>query len=181
MRKKTPHVASLDEVKITRDGETAVIEYDDRSVATVHLKIGASVQTMTDEEILAVHNDILLAQARQLSEYEYVATEIPEGLPQIRYEERCQQWVPRGSVLRCQVSDGGPDGEATIYIDDHELSLEEFGGLLTAYAGWGMRVVFVPRDETGRHPPIEVRDVGDGEPVCGLRPRDAGEQCGATS
>ena len=175
MRKKAPHVASLDEVKILRDGEAAVIEYNDPSVAIVHLKIGAAVQTMTDEEILTVHNDILLTQARLAAEYEHVATEIPEGRPQVRYEEQCRQWVPRGSVLRCHVSDGGPDGEATVYIDDHELSLEEFGRLLTAYAGWGMRIVFVPRDETDKHPPIQVRDVRDGDPVCGLLPRDAGQ------
>ena len=35
---------------------------------------------------------------------------------------------------------GGEDGEATVYIDDHELSLREFGWLLCTHAGWGKRV-----------------------------------------
>jgi hypothetical protein len=64
-------------------------------------------------------------------------------------------------VLRCVISDGGPDGQAIIYIDDHELSLEEFGRLLTTYAGWGMRTVFVPDDQIDEEPQIEVRDPDD--------------------
>jgi len=165
MQKKAPHIASLDEVRILRDGEEAVIEYSDPSVATVHLQIGMSLGSMTDEEILDVHNGILLAHKRLAAENEYVATEIPEGQPQIRYSEERAQWVPRSAVLRCEVHDGGPDGEATVSIDDRELSLEEFGRLLTTYAGWGMRIVFVPRDETCKSPPIEVRDVKEGDPV----------------
>ena len=52
MPRKRPFVASLNEVRITRDGETAIIEYADPDVWTTHFKLGAEVQTMSDEEIL---------------------------------------------------------------------------------------------------------------------------------
>ena len=49
-------------------------------------------------------------------------------------------------------------GNAVICIDDQELSLEQFGRLLTTYAGWGMRIVFVPDDEIDKEPYVEVRE-----------------------
>jgi hypothetical protein len=61
-------------------------------------------------------------------------------------------------VLRCVVDDSGPDGEAIIHIDDQPLSLPEFGRLLCTYAGWGMRITFVPEEELAQPPRIEVRD-----------------------
>ena len=66
-------------------------------------------------------------------------------------------------MLRCVISDGGPGNEPIIYIDDHALSWQEFGRLLTTYAGWGMRVIFVPEDETHVTPPIEVREPREDE------------------
>lgn len=60
----------------------------------------------------------------------------------------------------CYIEDGGPDGEAQIEIDDTWLSLQEFGRLLTTYAGWGMRIIFVP-EATDPQPPIEVREPED--------------------
>jgi len=62
------------------------------------------------------------------------------------------------------VDDGGPGGEPVIHIDEHELSWEEFGRLLTTYAGWGMQIVIVPEDETEREPRVEVREPGPDEP-----------------
>lgn len=171
MPRKRPYVDTPDAVRIRREGDVAVLTYKDASVATVHLKVGPSLGSMTDADVLALHNRVLLAQERRACEREYVAIEIPAGRPQVTYTKECDQWVPRGSVLRCVVHDGGPDGEATVEIDDHELSLEQFGRLLTFYAGWGMRILFVPREETGNSPAIEVRDVKDGEPVCTERPR----------
>jgi hypothetical protein len=51
----------------------------------------------------------------------------------------------RGAVLWCAVHDD--DDQAVIEIDERELSIEEFGRLLKTYAGWGMRISFVPEDE----------------------------------
>ena len=159
MRKKRPRVATLDEVRISRDGEDAIIEFVDSTVATMHLKLGPEVQRMTDEEILDRFNAVVLAMEQRAAEYEHVAVEVPPGSPQIKYFEPGDQWTPRGAVLRCIIDDN-EDGEAVITIDDQELSMPEFGRLLTTYAGWGMRIVFVPDDEIEIPPRIEVREPG---------------------
>ena len=50
------------------------------------------------------------------------------------------------------------DGQLVVGIDDQELSLQEFGRMLTTYAGWGMRIEFVPDDQLHRRPALEVRE-----------------------
>jgi hypothetical protein len=156
MRKKRPRIATLDEVRISRDSEDAIIEFVDSTVATMHLRLGPDVQQMTDDEILENFNFVILAQQQMAAEYEHVAVEVPPGSPQIKYFERGDQWTPRGAVLRCLIDDY--DGEAVISIDDQELSMREFGRLLATYAGWGMRIAFVPDDEIETPPRIEVRE-----------------------
>jgi hypothetical protein len=99
----------------------------------------------------------MIAQQRLAAEHPYVAVEVPPGRPQIRYFPNGDQWVPRGGVVRCVVEDD-EQGQAVIFVDDQKLSLEEFGRLLTTYAGWGMRIEFTPEDETGQRPRLEVRD-----------------------
>ena len=158
MRKRKPHIALLQEVTIGREGEHGVIAYLDDSISVTYLHIGPQLEGMTDEEILMVHNDILRAQERLRTEHPHIAVEIPEGSPQIEYSAACDQWVPRGEVLRCVISDGGPDFEAMVRVDDRELSMSEFGRLLLTYNGWGMRIVFVPEEEIGIMPTIEVRE-----------------------
>jgi hypothetical protein len=161
MRKKKPQIASLDQVKITRQDDYAVIEYADSSVSTVNFKIGPEMAKMTDQEILDCHNDCIRVRERMRAEYVHVAVEIPPGKPQIEYFDKGMQWVPRGGVLRCVITDRGPRGEPTIHIDDHDLSLHEFGRLLSTYGGWGMRITFVPDDELHEEPPVKVRDPAD--------------------
>ena len=82
---------------------------------------------------------------------------MPLGSPQIKYFARGNQWCPRGRVLRCLVGDD-ENGQLVVGIDDQELSLEEFGRMLTTYAGWGMRIEFVPDDQLHRRPALEVRE-----------------------
>ena len=162
MRKKRPRVASADEVRITRDGEAALIEFADSSIASTHLTIGPDIADMTDQEILTCYNDCVRAQAHAAANYEHVAIEIPVGRPQIEYEARSRQWVPRGDVLRCVIEDD-ENREPVIYIDDEELSWQEFGRMLATYAGWGMRIKFVPDDSTHEEPVTEVREPRKGE------------------
>jgi len=81
---------------------------------------------------------------------------VPVGQPQIEYSELSDQWTPVASVLRCVIEDGGPDYETSIWIDDRQLSLREFGRLLSTYNGWGMRIAFVPDDEIDWDPEIRV-------------------------
>jgi hypothetical protein len=137
---------------------TGRIEYADERIWTTHFKLGPGVQDMTDQQILDRWKDCVLAQEEVAAEYEHIAVEIPPGKPQVEYFEKGYEWTPRGDVLRCLIDDGGPGGEPVIHIDDHELSWEEFGRLLTTHAGWGMRIVFVPADELHETPQIEVHE-----------------------
>ena len=156
MKRKECYIARLDEVTITRDGYSAVIRYKEEGILTTHLKIGPEIAGMSDEAILELFNDTLRAQAQLAAEYKHVAVEVPLGSPQIKYFARADQWSPRGGVLRCLVED--ENGQLVVGIDDQELSLEEFGRMLTTYAGWGMRIEFVPDDQLHRRPALEVRE-----------------------
>ena len=160
MRTKKPRPASPDEVRITREGDTAIIEYADSSIAVVHLRIGPALPSMTDAEILGMYNEGLEAQAEIAASMDPTLTEIPCGLAQIEYSERSDQWVPRGQVLRCHI-DHAEDGETVIQIDDVELDMRAFGRMLQVYAGWGMRLAFVEEDEVAYEPEIAVRDPDD--------------------
>lgn len=155
-RFKKPHVATLDEVTITRDGEYADITYRDPTVGGVNLKLGPEVERMTDQEILDCHNEIVLAMQHAVATYKHEAVEVPPGSPQVSYSELCDQWSPRGDVLRCLIQDEGR--RPVIEIDDREFTLEEFGTMLTTFSGWGMRIVFVPDNELEKPPTIVIRE-----------------------
>ncbi len=158
MRLKRPYIATLEQVRIAREGDGAVIEYVEPGFWTTHFRLGPVVHEMTDQEILDRFNEHIEARERLRAEYEHVAIEISPGKPQIEYFDRGDQWTPRGDVLRCVIDGGGPDDEPVIHIDERELSWTEFGRLLATYAGWGMRIVFVPDDETHLAPHVEVRE-----------------------
>lgn len=157
MRRKERYIASLDEVIITREAEDAVIQYRETGIPTTHRKIGPELAEMSDEAILELFNASLRTGAQLAAEYKHVAVEVPLGSAQIKYSAHGSQWCPRGAVLRCLVEDD-ENGQLVVGIDDQELSLEEFGRMLTTYAGWGMRIEFVPDDEVHRRPTLEVRE-----------------------
>jgi hypothetical protein len=156
------HVASPDEVRITRepDGETAVIEYAEDDIGATHFKIGPALKGMTDAAVLERFNETIAAMDQARRDYKHVAVEVPIGQPQIEWSELANQWCARGDVLRCTIHDGGGDDgrEPVIEIDDKQLSWSEFGRMLTTFAGWGMRLVVVPDDQTHEKPTIRVRD-----------------------
>jgi hypothetical protein len=157
MRMHKPRRASLDEVRITREGETAIIENADGSVSTTHLKIGSQIGSMSDAAILNLFNLLVATQEEMAAEFDNRVIEIPLGRPQISYMESADQWVPRGQVLHCHIDDD-ENGELVVHIDDQELRLQEFGRLLRTYAGWGMRITFVPDDRLTEEPEVEVRE-----------------------
>ena len=163
MRIKKPRQASPDEVKISREDDGAVIEFADPTISTTHFKIGPRTHQMSDEAILEMFNDMIAARDQLAAEYENIVIEIPPGQLQIEYTEQSDQWVPRDDLLRCFIEDGGSDGEVTVHIDNQELSLREFGRLLLTYAGWGMRIAFVPDDLIEEEPEVEVREPREGE------------------
>jgi len=112
--------------------------------------------------ILLVFNQTIAAMIRNRDELgDYVAVEVPAGSPQVEHHPgTTNQWTPRGGVLRCVIEDdGGEDGSLpVIYVDDQEFTWEEFGRMLGTYAGWGMRIVFVPDDELEQPPKTVVRE-----------------------
>jgi hypothetical protein len=152
----------MDEVDIARHENAAGISFRDGSVGSTMLTLGPRITTMTDAEILEAYNHTVRAMERSMAEYHYIAVEVPAGNPQISYFPQGDQWTARGNVLRCYIDDGGPDDETQVEIDDHVLSLREFGRLLSAYAGWGMRIVFVPDNRLTEMPEIEVREPEEG-------------------
>ena len=159
-RMKKLHIATLDEVTITRNGEIAEITFRDPTVGGMNLKIGSKVARMTDREILDCFNETILAMQHSVATYKHMAVEIPPGKPQVSYFELGDQWTPRGDVLRCVIHD--EEGRRpVIEIDDREFSLEEFGTMLTTYSGWGMRIVFVPDSDLEKAPVIVVREPED--------------------
>lgn len=156
MRPKKPCRAGFDQVRITRDGTSAIIEHADPTISTTSLTIGPKIDQMTDHDILALYNAIIASQEQILREWDNTVTEIPAGKPQIK-RDREGTFQPRGEVLRCVIeSDAG--GETVICIDDKELSISEFGRLLRIYAGWGMRIAFVPEELVHENPKVAVRE-----------------------
>jgi hypothetical protein len=157
---RRPHRASPDEIKIARDGDTAIIAYADPNVAMTHFKIGREkLGKMTDEEVFAMWNEHIDARDQLMQEYEHVAVEVPPGRPQVEFHERSDRWVPRGDVLRCVVmgSLSSPD-EPFLTIDDRDFTPMEFARMVSTFGGWGMRIVFVPDDELHEAPVVEVRE-----------------------
>jgi hypothetical protein len=158
---KRPFVASPEQVHISRDGDNAIIEYADSEIAITHLKMGADrLASMSDADVLAFWNEHLQASQALRDSYEYVATEVPVGKPQVEYFEPGDQWVARGHVLRCQiVTDAAIPvelDEPVVAIDGRDFSVAEFIKLLGGHGGWGMRIVFVPEDELHKRPEIRI-------------------------
>jgi hypothetical protein len=160
---KRPYVASAEQVRITRNGDDAIIEYADESVATTHLKMGADkLASMTDEQLLKFWNDGIAAGDAHRQSLNYTATEIPGGKPQVEFFEQGNQWTPRGHVVRCQIlSDSAIEpalDEPFVSIDGRDFTLAEFMSLVGSFGGWGMRIEFVPDDELHKRPRLKVRE-----------------------
>lgn len=148
-----PRIATPDNVTISREGDCAVIRFNDAE--TIHLEIGTAIEFMSDSEILDLHNDVVRSQLELAANWR--PTEIADGCPQIKFDREFGQWSAEGHVLRCVIGSGPNTDEPAIEIDNHQLSLEEFGALLSHFEGWGMRIVFVSEDQLCDPPLPEVR------------------------
>ncbi len=157
VKRKERYLVRPDEVIVTRQGETALIQYKETGVPTTQLTLGPIIITLSDAQIVELYNDTLREHAALAASYKNVAIEVPLGSPQIRHSKPSDQWLPRGSVLRCEIPDDA-DGQLVVGIDDQELSLDAFGRLLLGHAGWGMRIEFVPLDRLHHRPALEVRE-----------------------
>jgi hypothetical protein len=74
-----PTRATIDQLRITREGNDAVIDYADAGIAGTRVTIGPDIATMTDREIIDVFNGILAAQKRLLAAWDKAVTEEPPG------------------------------------------------------------------------------------------------------
>jgi len=91
---------------------------------------------MNDREILELHNECMRAQAKRAVEYKHVGCRSASGFSSNRAIVGCDQWVPRGGVWRWLIHDD-EEHQLVVEIDEKELRLEQFGKLLTTYAGLG--------------------------------------------
>jgi len=155
---------SPDEVKITRNGDTAIFTYaDEKNMGGgMNLQIGDKIHGMTDADLLKMHNEIADDMIAARMNHEHVAIEVPIGKPQIKFDKRCNHWLMKGDVLRCFIgsSSDTDDGlmEPEIEVDDQKLSWKEFGRLLVSHEGWGMRLAIVCDDEMHEEPVIVKAD-----------------------
>ena len=101
MHRKKPRPASMDEVKISRDRDDAVIEYADKAIGGMNLRIGPEIADMSDRDILALHNEVVSAMQASADAWEDVVIEIPVGREQVAFRPESDQWSPRGDVVRC--------------------------------------------------------------------------------
>ncbi|MBI4621969.1 MAG: hypothetical protein HY736_01965 [Verrucomicrobia bacterium] len=99
MKRKTRYLVRRDEVTVTRQGETAIIDYKEKGLPGTHLTIGPEIDSMTDAEIVELYNDTLRAEAELAANYKHVVVEVPLGSPQIKYFTDSDQWVPRGGSV----------------------------------------------------------------------------------
>jgi hypothetical protein len=162
LRPRRPPQSTIDQVRISREDEYAIIEHADPAYRTVHLKLGPEIGTLTDREILEVFNRVIAVQEASVADPANRPIEIPRGRPQIEWLEDCQQWSARGDVLKCEVADD-EDGNLVIYVEDHELDAEAFLQLIRPFAGWGMRITFMDESEIHDEPEVIVRDPDDSE------------------
>jgi len=160
LRPRRPPQSTIDQVRISRDGEHAIIEHADPAYGPVNLNLGPEIATLTDREILDVFNDIIAAQEASIADPANRPIEISKGRPQIEWLEDLQQWSARGHVLKCEVSDD-EDGNLVVYIDDKELDSEAFLQLIRPFAGWGMRITFMDESQIHNEPEVIVRDPDD--------------------
>jgi hypothetical protein len=99
MRLKKPTRVSIEQVRITREGNEAIVDHADAGISGAHLTIGPEIATMTDAEIVDLYNGILESQHRLLAELDKTVIEESLGEKQIDYHEDGDQWVLRGDVL----------------------------------------------------------------------------------
>ena len=159
---KRPYVASADQVRIRRDGDDAIIEYADESVATTHLRVGAEkLASMTDDELLAFWNRRHRGQRGPPSEPELHGNGDPRRKAAGRVLRAGEPVDAKGA--RCSLPD--PFGRRPsrqvltsrfVSIDGRDFTLGEFMTMVGTFGGWGMRIEFVPDDELHQRPRLKV-------------------------
>ena len=72
-RPAKPHAATLDQVDIARDGETAIIACRDGQTATRYLHLGPELANMTDRQVLDRFSEIIRVREAWAAEIGIIA------------------------------------------------------------------------------------------------------------
>jgi len=146
-----------------------LVEYQEKQVLVYHKdSLDGGILCIDITEIDSLHEDEILARFNAHIDWilNCIATERPieirEGNPQIKWDRACEQWIPVGDVLRCEVSwhPPGPAGAIAILIDDKRLSGQEFLKLLEVHEGLGMRIEFMDLNRLTNPPKPKIRKRG---------------------
>jgi hypothetical protein len=158
--RRRPYVASPDQVRITRESDAVNIEYGDPQIATTRFVIGEErAATMTDDEVLKLWNDGIIASDEHRRSLTYVATEIPVGRSQLERSELTGALTMRGDIVRCIIEGRAEEADDLfVSVDEHDLTLRQFVQMLEHYEGWGMRIEIVPCDELHVRPKRRTKD-----------------------
>ena len=62
MRIKKPTRVSIEQVRITREGNDAIVDHAEAGISGAHLTIGPEIAAMTDADIVDLYNGILESQ-----------------------------------------------------------------------------------------------------------------------
>lgn len=138
---------SITDLVVAEANEQAMIRHKDcESQAWLCLKL-KDFDKMTEDQVLSRFN-AYIGEILDGIESD-CPVEIVAGHPQINWSKECQQWVPEGDVLRCEITwDCNADSEegqgaVAIKIDEHFLSAKEFLDAIAVHEGSGMRIEFM--------------------------------------
>jgi len=145
-RKKRPHVATPDEIRIRRDGDFAIIAYADDSIETTQYRIGAErLERMTDEDILSLWNAGLATSQDEVA----------------RSRRDMSALLSGKSTLTCTVAAyPATPGQPFIHVHGRNYTAMELAHLLGGHIGWGVTIqLHRPADAT---PPTGATSDEDG-------------------
>ena len=100
-RKKRPHVATPDEIRITRDGDFAIIAYADGEIETTQYRIGAErLSRMTDDDILSLWNAGLATSSDEVARSRRDMSNLLSDRGTLRCRVECYPSAPNQPFLR---------------------------------------------------------------------------------
>ena len=86
----------LDQERITRQGDDAIIDHADANLSGARIVVGHRIASMSDADIVEMYNEILDAQWRHLQQWDKTVVEEPPGEKQIDYHEKARAGKTRG-------------------------------------------------------------------------------------
>jgi len=93
---KRPSHVLLDQVRITREENDAIIDHADANLSGARLVIGPGAASMSDAEIVEMYNEILASQWALLQKWDKTVVEEPLGEKEIDYHEKAWAGKTRG-------------------------------------------------------------------------------------